>query len=75
MVTTWNSFDNFENETKVSCVAKETGENEIAEESELICTACEKLTALQKERCKVISKFFGKEIIGMSQMQQRNLMK
>jgi len=75
MVTTWNSFDNFENETKVSCVAKETGENEIAEESELICTACEKLTALQKERYKVISKFFGKGIIGMSQMQQRNLMK
>ena len=28
-----------------------------------------------KKRCKVISKFFGKGIIGMSQMQQRNLMK
>jgi hypothetical protein len=56
-------------------VAKETGENKIAEESELICTACEKLTALQKERYKVLSKFFAKGIIGMSQMQQRNLMK
>ena len=56
-------------------MAKEKGENEIAEESELICTAYEKLTALQKDWFKVLSKFFGKGIIGMSQMQQRNLMK
>ena len=54
MVITQNSFANFENETKVSCVAKETGGNAIAEESELICTACEKLTALQKQKQKTV---------------------
>ena len=34
---------------KKGCVEKEKEENKIAEESELICTGCEKLTALQEE--------------------------
>jgi hypothetical protein len=45
-------------------VAKETGGNEIAEESELICTACEKLTALQKKNgIKLFQNSLGRELL------------